>query len=47
MTYLSQTHQTQKSYRSYERNENSWKKHNTKLFYKDVDGNDTFLLQRV
>ena len=21
-----------------------WKKHKTKLFYKDVDGNDTFLI---
>ena len=41
MTYLSQTRKTQKSYRSQREN---MKKHKTKLFYKNVDGEDTFLI---
>ena len=41
MTYLSQTRKTQKSYRSQREN---MKKHRTKLFYKNVDGEDTFLI---
>ena len=41
MTYLSQTRKTQKSYRSQREN---MKKHRTKLFYKDVDGKDTYLI---
>ena len=41
MTYLSQTRKTQKSYRSQREN---MKKHRTKLFYKDVDGKETYLI---
>ena len=41
MTYLSQTRKTQKSYRSQREN---MKKHKTKLFYKDVNGKDTYLI---
>ena len=40
MTYLSQTRKTQKSYRS----QREKMKHRTKLFYKNVDGEDTFLI---
>ena len=40
MTYLSQTRKTQKSYRS----QREKMKHRTKLFYKSVDGEDTFLI---
>ena len=40
MTYLSQTRKTQKSYRS----QREKMKHKTKLFYKNVDGEDTFLI---
>ena len=40
MTYLSQTRKTQKSYRS----QREKMKHRTKLFYKNVDGKDTFLI---
>ena len=40
MTYLSQTRKTQKSYRSQREN----MKHKTKLFYKDVNGEDTYLI---
>ena len=40
MTYLSQTRKTQKSYRSLREK----MKHRTKLFYKNVDGEDTFLI---
>ena len=40
MTYLSQTRKTQKSYRS----QREKMKHRTKLFYKNVDGEDIFLI---
>ena len=40
MTYLSQTRKTQKSYRS----QREKMKHRTKLFYKNADGEDTFLI---
>ena len=40
MTYLSQTRKTQKSYRS----QREKMKHRTKLFYKDVDGKETYLI---
>ena len=40
MTYLSQTRKTQKSYRQ----QREKMKHRTKLFYKNADGEDTFLI---
>ena len=39
MTYLSQTRKTQKSYRSQRE-----KMEKIKLFYKDVDGKETYLI---
>ena len=40
MTYLSQTRKTQKSYRS----QREKMKHRTKLFYINIDGEDTYLI---